>query len=166
MAAMNIKRSEDSVNPWLQFAEAGNLVDSNLHSSMASSVSKASKSVDSSLQTSMASSISPSLMKAVDWNIEMIPPKNKEGTVELYPLMIKLCEEAKEAEKQNLVETILGYTGITGISRGLSSVGLGCHLNNYNNILQYTTDVGEALPAGSFFFLTNGEKVFDADFQS
>ena len=73
-------------------------------------------------------------------------------------------EDAKNKTQIAIVESFLGVGIINAISNGLSSAGLSCKLNTYGNILQYATDIVTSLPDGTFFFLSQGEKVFDADF--
>jgi hypothetical protein len=73
-------------------------------------------------------------------------------------------DDAENKTQVKSVESFLGAGIINAISNRLSSAGLTCKLNNYGNILQYATDIVTSLPDGTFFFLSKGEKVFDADF--
>ena len=99
-----------------------------------------------------------------EWCFKITPPTRKDDKTEIFPLMQTLAsdgsqwtEDAKNKTQIAIVESFLGAGIITAISNGLSSAGLSCKLNTYGNILQYTTD-------GTFLFLSQGEKVFDADF--
>lgn len=104
-----------------------------------------------------------------EWGFKITPPIRKDGRTDLYPLMITMASDGSEGtddakNKTKIVESFLGPGMINAISKGLSTAGLGCKLNTYGNILQYTTDIVTSLPDGTFFFLSQGEKVFDADF--
>jgi len=90
-----------------------------------------------------------------NWPITIAPPTREDE--KLHPLM-------KAEKNMKNVESFLGPATISSISAGLSSVGLNCHLNTYAKILEYATDLMAQLPDGDFFFLSQGEKRFDADF--
>ena len=106
-----------------------------------------------------------------EWCFKMSPPTRNDDETELYPLMLTLASDGSEGTDDDenktqvaIVESFLGAGIINSISNRLSSAGLTCKLNTYGNILQYATDIVTSLPDGTFFFLSQGEKVFDADF--
>jgi hypothetical protein len=84
-------------------------------------------------------------------------------------VVLTLASDGSEGTDENktqvaIVESFLGAGIINAITNGLSSAGLTCKLNPYGNILQYSTDIVTSLPDGTFFFLSQGKKVLDADF--